>query len=195
MVIVDLLVEDAAHERFLRPLIARVADDVAMPVEIRVRAARGGHPRALRELRLYQRSVACGLTERPDLLVVAIDANCASYAKARDRVRHGIPKELRGITVIACPDPHVERWYLADPTSFAEVVGKEPRLGKRKCDRGRYKRILADTVAAAGHPVLLGGIEFAEDLVARMDLYRAGKKERSLKHFVEHLRGALRPRR
>jgi hypothetical protein len=38
---------------------------------------------------------------------------------------------------------------------------------------------------------LLGGIEFAEDLVASMDLYRAGKNEKSLKHFVDDLRAGL----
>lgn len=189
--VVDLLVEDAAHERFLRPLIGRLAGESEVEVGVRVRAARGGHPRVLAELKLYQQSVARGVADRPDLLVVAIDANCTPYGRARRSIEHGIRSGFRGITVIACPDPHVERWYPADPVSFAQVVGEEPRLGKRKCDRDRYKRILADAVAAAGHPVLLGGIEFADDLVAGMDLYRAGKNEKSLKHFIDDLRARL----
>lgn len=187
----DLMAEDAAHEKLLRPLIGRLANDVGVPFEVRVRAARGGRPKVMQELGLYQRSVARGLAGRPDLLVVAIDANCAPYAQARRGIERRIRREFRAITVIACPDPHVERWYLADPVSFTEVVGREPRLGKRKCDRDRYKKILADTVAAAGHPVLLGGIEFAEDLVASMDLYRAGKNEKSLKSFIDDLRARL----
>jgi hypothetical protein len=42
--------------------------------------------------------------------------------------------------------------------------------------------------------VTLGGIEFAEEIVECMDLYRAGKDEPSLKHFIDELRSALRTR-
>ena len=35
-------------------------------------------------------------------------------------------------------------------------------------------------------------MEFAPDLIEAMDLYRAGKNQRSLGHFVEGLRAALR---
>lgn len=189
--ILDLLAEDAAHERFLRPLIGRLAREADVRVQVRVRAARGGHPRVMQELDLYQRAIAQGVAGRPDLLVVAIDSNCAPYTRARRDIERGIRPEFRGITVIACPDPHVERWYLADPPSFGQVVGKQPRGGKRKCGRDLYKRRLAEAVATAGHPVLLGGIEFAEELVASMDLYRAGKTERSLKRFLDDLRARL----
>ncbi len=189
--IVDLLAEDAAHEKFLRPLIRRLARDAEVDVDVRVRAARGGHPRVMQEFGLHQRAITRGVTGRPDLVVVAIDANCLPYVRARRKIERGILQEFRGVTVIACPDPHVERWYLADPASFAQVVGRQPRLGARKCDRDRYKKILADSVAAAGHPVLLGGIEFAEDLVASMDLYRAGKNEKSLKRFMDDLGARL----
>jgi hypothetical protein len=177
---VDIFVGDVAHERLLKPLIDRVAEDESVLVEVRVRVARGGHPRALSELDLYQRSVASGVAPRPDVLVVAIDGNCARPARGANTA------------AIACPDPHVERWYMADPASFTRIVGRTPRLGVRKCDRDRYKRILRETVTAAGHLALLGGIEFASDLVGAMDLYRAGKNEKSLKHFVDDLVAVLR---
>lgn len=191
---VDVFVEDAAHERLLTPLTRRLARDEAVAVDVRVRVARGGHPRALGELALYQRSVASGITPRPDVLVVAIDGNCLPHARARRAIEQQIAPAFRGAVAIACPDPHIERWYMADPASFAGVVGRAPRLGARKCDRDRYKRILRETVTAAGHPALLGGIEFAPELVAAMDLYlyRAGKNEKSLEHFVEDLGAALR---
>lgn len=101
---------------------------------------------------------------------------------------------FRQVTAVACPDPHVERWYMADPQSFAEVVGKVPRLRRRKCDRDCYKEMLTRLVAASGHPSTLGGIESAHDLVEAMDLYRAGKNAKSLKHFVDDLRTLLRRR-
>jgi len=190
---VDLFAEDRAHEEFLRPFILRVGRESAVDVDVRVRAARGGHGRALDELRNYQRSVARGVAglRRPDVLVVAIDGNCQPYGRARREIEAAIGSDWHPIAAVACPDPHIERWYMADPASFADVVGRGPRLGKRKCDRGRYKRILADTARRAGHPALLGGIEFAQDLVRQMDLYRAGKNERSLRHFLDDLSARL----
>lgn len=195
-VVVDLFAEDHAHQAFLEPMIHRLARDLKLDVTLRVRSARGGHQRALGELKLYQRSVTKGFARlvRPDIVIVAIDANCSAHARARRDIAREIDRELRAITAIACPDPHIERWYLADPSSFAEVVGKEPRPGKRKCDRDTYKRILSDTVASAGHPVLLGGIEFAGEIVAAMDFYRAGRRERSLKHFIDEVQALLRVR-
>ena len=44
----------------------------------------------------------------------------------------------------------------------------------------------------AGQPILTTAMEFAPDLIEAMDLYRAGKNQRSLGHFVEGLRAALR---
>ena len=38
----------------------------------------------------------------------------------------------------------------------------------------------------------LGGAEFAEEIITAADLFRAGKNEPSLKHFVDELRGLMR---
>lgn len=186
-VAVDVFAEDRAHEEFIKALIQRLAREEGVSVDVHIRAARGGHPRAIAELDLYQRSVTAGVAGliQPDLLVVVIDANCRRYAAARNSIVEAVHRTFRGRTAVACPDPHVERWYLADPISFTRAIGKQPKLGKRKCDRERYKNILSEAVRAAGHPVLLGGIEFAKEIVDAMDLYRAGKSEKSLKHFLD----------
>jgi hypothetical protein len=42
-----------------------------------------------------------------------------------------------------------------------------------------------------GTPPTLGGIEFARDIVEELDLYRAGKHDRSLGAFVDDLRRRL----
>jgi hypothetical protein len=128
----------------------------------------------------------------PDLLVVAIDANCLGFTAARQGVARHIEDAFRQGSVIACPDPHVERWYMADPQSFHRVVGVTPRLGKRKCERDVYKQVLAKAVTDAGHPPTLGGIEFAWELVEAMDWFKAGKREPSFKHFLDDAREALR---
>ncbi|MEW6337794.1 MAG: hypothetical protein AB1625_10405 [Acidobacteriota bacterium] len=159
---------------------------------VQVRSARGGHGSALSELKLYQRSAGVGMPQGADLVVVAIDANCSPWAQARNEIEESIGTALRPRAAIACPEPHIERWYLADPDSVFTVVGARPNPGRRKCDRNRYKKLLADTVKAGGHPTPLGGIEFASELVLAMDLYRAGKAERSLKDFVDRVRDLLR---
>lgn len=163
-VIVDLFVEDRAHEEFLKAMLIRLAREREKPVTLRVRSARGGHGRAMEELSLYQKSVLkkLGGMTIPDLLVVAIDANCMSFNKSRKDIEEKIDARFKDRTIVACPDPHIERWYLADPDSFMQVVGFRPKVGKRKCERDRYKAILSKAVIDGGHPPTLGGIEFGE---------------------------------
>jgi hypothetical protein len=191
--LIDLFAEDHAHQAFLHPLITRICREERRSVELRVRPARGGHPRVLRELDLYQRGLErLARTEQPpDLVVILKDANCAPPSRALRETEERIAQALRERSVVGCPDPHIERWYLADPASFARVVGVQPRLGRRKCVRDIYKAVLAKAVVDGGHPPTLGGMEFARDLVREMDLYAAGKREPSLGHFVRKLRGRV----
>jgi hypothetical protein len=193
-VAVDLFVEDRAHEEFISRMLQRLARENEQPITTRIRAARGGHGRVLQELTLYQQLVAKSVSgsTMPDLLVVAIDANCKSFSAATREIADNLDAAFRDRAVLACPDPHIERWYMADAASFREVVGIRPTLGKKKCERDLYKDILATSITKAGHPPTLGGIEFAQELVESMDLYRAGKFESSLKHFVEAAVGRLR---
>lgn len=193
-VTVDIFVEDRAHEEFIKPLLVRIANEEGVRVLARPRTARGGHARALKEFVLYQRMVekgGAGVTH-PDLLIVAIDGNCSTFAKKRSEIQESTATSLSGRLIVACPDPHVERWYLADPDSFCSVVGYRPTVGKKKCVRDHYKNALAKAVRQAGYPPTLGGIEFARELVAAMDLYRAGRRDHSLRALVDDLRGKLR---
>ena len=193
-VTVDIFVEDRAHEAFLVPMLRRIAQEEKVVVTPRVRSGRGGHGRAVTELKLYQNLVQKGAagTTNPDLLIAGIDGNCSTFTTAKKAIEGATHEPFSNRLVVACPDPHVERWYLADPESFKEVVGHRPTVAKKKCARDYYKDALAKVVRKAGHPATLGGIEFAQELVERMDLYRAGKNERSLKAFVDDLRGRLR---
>jgi len=186
----DLFVEDRAHEEFLRALAIRVAAEENKSFTIRVRSARGGHARALAEFELYKRSLE-GLP-LPEVVVVAIDANCQRFRQAQKAVRDRLTPSLIDRVVVACPDPHIERWYLADPESFHEVVGHLPRLPRVKCERGFYKRLLVQAIRSGGQIPTLGGVEFAPELVGAMNLYRAGKVDHSLKAFVDDFRAALR---
>jgi hypothetical protein len=193
VLVVDMFAEDRAHEELLRALVTRIAHDEGVAVHVRVRNALGGHGRVLQEYRLYQRSLLAGVgSGLPDICVVAIDANCRAYTAATKEIAAATLPELQSRAALACPDPHIERWYLADPVSFHRVIGITPRVEQAKCERNRYKHILARAVVSGGFPPTLGGIEFAVELVEAMDLYRAGRNEPSLRHFIGDLRAKLR---
>jgi hypothetical protein len=125
----------------------------------------------------------------PDLLVAAIDANCSSFVEDQNKIQEVLRPEFKDCTVKATPDPHIERWFLADLETFHAVVGITPEFETGKCVRDYYKTVLAKAVEEAGHPPTLGGIEFARELVDALDYYRAGRADNSLKHFLEDIRG------
>lgn len=193
-VTVDIFVEDRAHEAFLVPMLQRIAREENVEVSVRVRSARGGHPRAVAELRLYQDLARKGtaVATAPDLVVAGIDGNCLTFAKARKVIEDATHQAFSGRLIAACPDPHIERWFLADPDSFKAVVGHRPTLGRKKCVRDHYKQLLAKAVQQGGHPPTLGGVEFAAELVQEMNLYRAGRNDRSLKALIDDLRSGMR---
>jgi hypothetical protein len=135
------------------------------------------------------------VTPIPDIAVVAIDANCRKYAEAVQDIGTHVKPVLSGRVVTACPDPHVERWYMADPESFTRVVGASPRLPRSKCERGFYKNLLVEAVRKAGRTLTLGGIEFAPEIVEAMDFDRASRRDRALSRFISDARAALRSSR
>jgi hypothetical protein len=186
---VDLFAEDRAHELFVTALLRRILGQAGSSIRLNVRCAVGGHGRALAELRTYQRALLKGVAglARPDLLVVVIDANCNRVAEARNTVLGATTAEAAGVTVIACPDPHIERWFFADPAAFARVVGVDQQPGRRKCVRDKYKAMLRDAVSRAGHTPTLGGLEFAQELVREMDFHRAGRNEPSLGALITEI--------
>ena len=191
---IDLFVEDRAHEAFIHAMLLRIANEENRAVNPRIRTSRGGHGQVLSELSTYLLSVSRGIAgmNEPDLLVVAIDANCKAFNAARREIESKITETYKDRTVIACPDPHIERWFLADPDSLVRVIGVRPKIGKKKCERDHYKSILSRTVIQAGYLTTLGGIEFAREIVDAMDLYRASKLEGSLRHFLDDVRRMLR---
>lgn len=190
---VDLFAEDIAHEKLLVGLIERVAREEGITVwRPQIRSARGGHAKVISEFRTYQHSLTKGyVNSSSDLVVVAIDSNCTTFSQTRAEIEQETQDQFKHLIVPACPDPHIERWYMADPDSFYRIVGQRPVLAQKKCERGYYKNILQTAIREAGHPQPLGGVEFAAELAEAMDLYQAGKADVSLKAFLDDLRAAL----
>lgn len=191
---VEIFAEDRAHEELLKPLLVRVCGEEGFAVSLQVRTGRGGHAKAVDEFERYQTIAGTGKFVRmaPDLPIVAIDGNCTTFGRMKSRIADSTRSAFRHMLVSACPDPHVEKWFLADPDSFHAVVGYRPDVGPDECERNHYKRILRESVARGGHLPTLGGIEFASELAEKMDLYRAGKRDPSLKSFLDDLRSKLR---
>lgn len=179
--------EDSAHRMVVGPLIAKVAGEQGIAVHIDWRSARGGYPKVANELRDYLRDLSLQ-REPPDLIVIATDANCKGVVRRTselplDRARVGV--------VLAIPEPHIERWLLVDGAAFKDVLGRGCQAPDQKCARDRYKGLLLQAVIDAGVEPSLGGIEYAEDLIAAMDLGRATSADASLRGFIEDLRQEL----
>lgn len=191
-VTVALFAEDVAHEEFLSAVVHRLVGEERATASLNVVAARGGHGRALEEFRLWQRALAHGAARMPQLVIVARDANCQNWHQVRTDIQQSVHSGRLPPLVVACPDPYVEKWYMADPESFAQAVGAGPKSLRRKCQPGRYKQLLRQAIRNGGHIPTLGGIEFAREIVQAMDLYRAGQNEPSLRAFLNDCRDQIR---
>ena len=194
---IGYFLEDIGQREFLLALVARVAEAQSVPpgsLISDVRNATGGRGKALGEFRLFLREMWGRFRLSYDILVVAVDSNCASYQERRNEIAHiveqvGYPRPV----VCAVPDPHIERWYLADPAGLRHAIGAphEPAVPAYKCERRWYKQALLDIFRAAGLSPQAGGAEYGGDIAAAMDLYLAGKTDSALKHFVDDLRAVL----
>ncbi|MBC7227613.1 MAG: DUF4276 family protein [Thermoflexales bacterium] len=186
--------EDIAHEKFVRALVRRVAEDSGIPssrINEEVRNATGGKGTTLSEFSRFLRENQ-GL--QIHVLVVAIDANCHKYTSRLREIRRRVKNAGIGWQVVcAIPDPHIERWYLADPSAIPRAFQKErgltTHLPRYKCERGWYKQALRRAIEdVAGFVPPLGGVEYGQDIAGAMDLYTAGRDDRALKHFIDDIK-------
>lgn len=182
---IALFVEDDAHQQVIGALVRRIAAECDVSVRLDWRSAVGGYGRVIAELGDYMRDLKRQGSPWPDLIVAATDANCKGL---NERVREIGSSDTPAPMILAVPDPHIERWLLLDGAAFKSVLGTGCDAPDQKCDRGRYKQRLIESVHAAGTTPLLGGIEYAEDIVMAMDIGRASRVDRSFKRFVEDLR-------
>ena len=185
---IALFVEDNAHRQVVGALLQRLANESGIAVRLDWRSAIRGHGRVVRELRRYLDDLAKH-GGRPDLIVVATDANCSGL---QQRIRDIDTSAAVSPVVLAVPDPHIERWLLLDGAAFKAVFDKGCDAPDQKCDRGRYKHQLFEAVCATGVVPRLGGIEFAENIVQHMDIERAARADPSLHRFVDALRATFR---
>lgn len=185
-----LFVEDQAQEKFLTALLSRIATERAVRVSVRPRSTQGGFAKVLSQLEAFAKAVDRGREPLPDGLVIGLDANCQGYIERRRMVlqRAG---QLSDLVICAIPDPHIERWFLLDGEAFREALGAGCAAPDEKCEKGRYKRLLNQAVRQAGVQPLLGGVEYAEDIVNACHIQRVADRDASFGRFVSDFRNWL----
>ena len=191
---IALFVEDDAHQRVIGGLVQRLAVDHGIAVHLNWLNAAGGHGRVIQVLRAYLHDLARQDSPLPDLIIVATDANCSGHNEHVREINRATASvnTLLPPMVLAVPDPHIERWLLLDGAAFSRVLGRGCNAPEQKCSRDLYKDRLTQAVLAAGIEPVLGGIEFAEDIVREMDMERAKQSDRSMQVFLDSLGGQFR---
>ena len=187
---IGLFMEDIAHERFITSLVQRIASEIGMNVRLDVRNASGGIPRMLGELRRFLRDHTNIESALFDILIIVQDADREGETEVKSRIhnlieRTGYPR----VTILAAPDPYIEVWYLADPTSIQTLTNSPSLLQvpQGHFNKDTYKNELFRSFPSAPY----GGIEYADEIVANMDLHRAGRNVNSLRHFIDDLRSTF----
>ncbi len=182
---IALFVEDNAHRQVIGALVRRIAEEYNIPIRLDWRNSVGGHGKVIAELGNYIHDLKRQRSPWPDLIVVATDANCK---RLNERTREIVRQDAPAPMILAIPDPHIERWLLLDSAAFRAVFGKGCDAPDQKCERNRYKQLLIDAIYAAGTTPIIGGIEYAKDIIEKININRAVREDRSFNRFVTNLR-------
>jgi hypothetical protein len=186
-----LFVEDYGHEEFITALIERLAHEEGIGVKIIRRSVRGGHGKVITEFKIFLRDLAREREGLPDLLIVATDANCKSYAERKKEIDE-INVQYTYFTLCAIPEPHIERWLLLDSAAFKTAIGKGCNAPDKKCSRDRYKKFLLEAMRDAGIVPPLGGMEYARDIVNAMNLQSMEQANASFGKFLKNMQNIFR---
>lgn len=186
------------QEAFIRAVVLKVAMGVGFyprEVVITTRNSSGGIPAAKASLRNYLRDLDGGREDRPDVLVICMDGDCEGPAERAHEIREMLgTRAAPPCIAIATPDPYVERWYVVQPAAIREALGRGPAAVQvpPRCSHDVFKELLTQTIESTGTPATLGGYEYADLIVAEMNLHGSATSDRSLMSFVDSLRSCLR---
>lgn len=176
---VILFCEDSAHEQVISALLRKLAGAQDIRVHLSIRNAVGGQGKAVSEMEEFLNAFSAGREHLPDLIVVAVDANCKGLNRQLAEIMEKVPDALRDFFIGIIPDPHIERWLLLDSAAFRAVLGAGCPAPDLKCERNRYKNQLVKAVKTTGVSPLIGGLEHAEDIVMNMDIRRVRQSDPS----------------
>ncbi len=191
--------EDCAQEGFIKALVNRTAQDMEIPINSithDIRSARGGST-VIQEFNKFMKDMTQIRSSEVDLLIVAIDGNCKGYRGRIRQLEKNVDQShpIKDKIVWAIPDPHIEHWYLMDQRAFKNGVGinKSPEMPPYKCKKDYYKNLLRQALVEADISSLLGGAEYAEDIVNNMkSLDSLFSRNAGFQNFIEDLRNHFR---
>lgn len=183
---ISVFAEDIGHEQVIGGLVERVAAERGVDVRVRMVSVRGGFGAVQKELKQFVDELLKYAEKLPDLVIVATDSNCRGFDKRRKELVDSVSSIVDSV-VFAVPDPHVERWIMLDPAAFRSVLDHACDPPDQKCDRGRYKQLLIDAIVGAGQTPLLGGMEYAAEIIKAMRL-PVRRPRNELEQFVAELR-------
>lgn len=189
---IALICEDYAQESLLDPLIKRIVREHDCLPSVSLLSGRGGAPKVKIATEILPNRMCSDNWPRPDLIVIGHDSNCNGHTQTINTVKDWLTPELAEMTVFACPDPHIERWYIAEQDTFTKVIGcQRLHVPVDKCDRHYYKKLLRDAVRDAGKITTNDGIEFGPDIARDVDLYKLDRLDPSFSDFHDQLKSQL----
>lgn len=186
MININVFCEDIAHEEFLKCIILRISTKYDAKTNVKFSRSTGGYGRVMSDLEDYISDLRNGTLHLPDLIVIARDSNCKGFSDTRDEIK-SVLEEYQSRSILAVPDPHIERWLLLDSSAFKSALGKGCDAPDYKCEKGRYKEMLVDAVQNAGVTPQIGGLEHTEEIVKSMDLQKMRTEDDSLGRLIQSL--------
>jgi len=188
-ILVHIFFEDRCQERFITEIVKRIGKDIGLSIEIRsISVSKPGHGKGetYKDIKNQFLLIRKGnIFLKPDVMVISVDTNCEGYSETYKNAMENIDKQVVNHIIIACPYPHIEKWYLLDLECFNRIVGVTPIVPKEKCEKDFYKNVLKKAIRDGGYPYGVNPEDFAEDIAQAMDLYNAGKKDNSFKLFID----------
>jgi len=190
-----LFLEDNAQEVFIRALVERLISDEGKNLndyEFRLLNSRGGG--SIRAYKDFIKQVRKRNHLSADVLIVGSDGNCNGFLKRKQQLLDASINIPYPEVITAVPDPHIERWYMLDNKALSNAAGVPVRVVslKVKCDKNHYKTLLKESFADQNLFPPLGGAEYGSLIAKSMDLYVAGKIDRSINDFVDQVLSWLR---
>ena len=184
-------------------LVKRIAEDIGIDAGKLFHDVRADHRGSglLPRLESFARQNPAQLMGGSRILLISLDGNCRG---PNDRIKQVFKEcpSLRPLKtplldrlVFAVPDPHIERWYLADQRAFNEAVGSAaaPEMPRYKCEQDFYKQLLRDSFAAANISTWAAGHEFGRPIAEKIDFKALERVDRKgFKKFADDLRRAFR---
>ena len=189
------VLEDTAHAQFVPPLFWRLAGEASVALTEQPLHPMGGAGRTIEGFRKLLADIRQGIAEQPDAIVVGIDADCSGRGARREQLARACEREgYLGVVAVAEPEPHIESWYFADTAAFQRLlrVADLPPAPSVRCRKDDYKDRLREAVRSGGGPAPLGGVEYGPEIVAAMNVHRAGRNAPSLRRFADEARACLR---